>query len=42
MGIGELIGMRYILRAQRDDVTEHVLDEIERIISCILDPRGKA
>jgi AcrR family transcriptional regulator len=39
MGIGELIGMRYILWAKRDDVSEHVLDEIERIITCILDPR---
>jgi AcrR family transcriptional regulator len=40
MGIGELIGMRYILWAQRTDVSEHVLDEIERIISCLLEPRG--
>ena len=39
MGIGELIGMRYILWAKRDDVSEHVLDEIERVIACILDPR---
>jgi AcrR family transcriptional regulator len=42
MGIGELIGMRYILWAQRTDVSEHVLDEIERIISCLLEPRGEA
>jgi AcrR family transcriptional regulator len=41
MGIGELIGMRYILWAERTDVSEHVLDEIERIISCLLEPRGE-
>lgn len=39
MGIGELIGMRYILWADRNDVSEHVLEEIERIIRCVLDPR---
>jgi AcrR family transcriptional regulator len=39
MGIGELIGMRYILWARREDVSEHVLDEIDRIISCLLEPR---
>jgi hypothetical protein len=38
MGIGELIGMRYILWAGRTDVPAHVLDEIERIIACLLDP----
>jgi hypothetical protein len=38
MGIGELIGMRYILWAQSTDVSEHVLDEIERIIRCLLEP----
>jgi AcrR family transcriptional regulator len=42
MGIGELIGMRYILWAQRRDVSEHVLDEIERIITRLLEPREKA
>jgi AcrR family transcriptional regulator len=42
MGIGELIGMRYILWAKRTDVSEHVLDEIERIISCLLEPQGNA
>jgi AcrR family transcriptional regulator len=41
MGIGELIGMRYILWAKRNDVSEHVIEEIERIISCLLEPRGK-
>ncbi|HKI22151.1 MAG TPA: TetR/AcrR family transcriptional regulator [Gaiellaceae bacterium] len=39
MGIGELIGMRYILWAGRDDVSQHVLAEIERIIRCVLEPR---
>jgi AcrR family transcriptional regulator len=39
MGIGELIGMRYILWAGRDDVSQHVLEEIERIIRCVLEPR---
>lgn len=38
MGIGELIGMRFILWAGRNDVPAHVLDEIERIIACLLDP----
>jgi AcrR family transcriptional regulator len=42
MGIGELIGMRYILWADRNDVSQHVLDEIERIITCILEPREEA
>ena len=42
MGIGELIGMRYILWAKRDDVSEHVLDEIERIITSLLEPREGA
>jgi AcrR family transcriptional regulator len=39
MGIGELIGMRYILWAGQNDVSQHVLDEIERIIRCVLEPR---
>lgn len=42
MGIGELIGMRYILWAERDDVSQHVLDEIERIIRCLLEPTEEA
>lgn len=41
MGIGELIGMRYILWAGRNDVSEHVLDEIGRMIRCLLEPEGK-
>jgi AcrR family transcriptional regulator len=39
MGIGELIGMRYILWAGQNDVSQHVLYEIERIIRCVLEPR---
>jgi AcrR family transcriptional regulator len=42
MGIGELIGMRYILWAERREVSQHVLDEIERIVTCLLEPREKA
>jgi AcrR family transcriptional regulator len=38
MGIGELIGMRYILWAGRSDVPEQVLAEIERIVRCVLAP----
>ena len=39
MGIGELIGMRYILWAGRTDVPDGVLAEIERIVRCVLEPR---
>jgi AcrR family transcriptional regulator len=41
MGIGELIGMRYILWAERTDVSQHVVKEIEGIITCLLEPRGR-
>jgi AcrR family transcriptional regulator len=40
MGIGELIGMRYILWAGRTDVPAHVLHEIERIIVSLLEPEA--
>ena len=40
MGIGELIGMRYILWAGRRDVPGHVLGEIERIIRAVLEPEA--
>jgi AcrR family transcriptional regulator len=40
MGIGELIGMRYILWAEGNEVSEQVLGEMERIITCILEPRN--
>jgi AcrR family transcriptional regulator len=42
MGIGELIGMRYILWAGRSDVPEGVLEEIERIIHRLLAPEDGA
>jgi AcrR family transcriptional regulator len=42
MGIGELIGMRFILWAEQTEVSQHVLDEIERIITCVLEPRREA
>jgi AcrR family transcriptional regulator len=42
MGIGELIGMRFILWAEQTEVSQHVLDEIERIITCLLEPRREA
>jgi AcrR family transcriptional regulator len=42
MGIGELIGMRYILWAGRNDVPEGVLGEIERIIHRLLAPADGA
>jgi AcrR family transcriptional regulator len=38
MGIGELIGMRYILWAGRSDVPDKVLTEIERIVRAVLAP----
>ena len=42
MGVGELIGMRYILWAGRSDVPEPVFAEIERILRCILEPKADA
>lgn len=38
MGIGELLGMRYILWAGRNDVPEHVLAEIERLLQRVMEP----
>lgn len=37
MGLGELIGMRWILWGGHTDLPEHVLDEIERIVRRILE-----
>jgi AcrR family transcriptional regulator len=37
MAIGELIGMRWILWEERDEMPAGVLDEIERIVACVLD-----
>ena len=39
MGMGELIGMRWILWEEVGDMPQEVLDELGRIIACILEPR---
>jgi hypothetical protein len=36
MGMGELMGMRWILWAGQDELPDEVLTEIERIIDCVL------
>lgn len=36
MGIGELVGMRWVLWAGRDEIPEEVFAEIARIIDCVL------
>jgi AcrR family transcriptional regulator len=40
MGMGELIGMRWILWEQAADVPDAVLAELDRIISCVLERRA--
>jgi AcrR family transcriptional regulator len=40
MGMGELIGMRWILWDEVEEMPESVLAELQRIISCILEPRA--
>jgi AcrR family transcriptional regulator len=37
MGVGELIALRWIRWGDHDEVPQHVLDELERIIRCILE-----
>ena len=37
MAAGELIGMRWILWDERGEVPPHVLEELERIIACVLE-----
>jgi AcrR family transcriptional regulator len=37
MGMGELIGLRWLLMENRDRMPKSVLDEIERIIGCVLE-----
>jgi AcrR family transcriptional regulator len=37
MGMGELIGLRWILMENRDKMPKSVLDELERIIGCVLE-----
>ena len=39
MGMGELIGLRWILMENRDKMPKSVLDELERIIGCVLEAR---
>jgi AcrR family transcriptional regulator len=39
MGLGELIGMRWILWGGSTDLPPHVLAELERIIRCVLEAR---
>jgi AcrR family transcriptional regulator len=40
MGMGEMIGMRWILWGDRKPLPAQVFDELERIIGCILEARG--
>jgi AcrR family transcriptional regulator len=37
MGMGELIGLRWLLMESRDRMPKPVLDELERIIGCVLE-----
>jgi AcrR family transcriptional regulator len=37
MGMGELIGLRWLLMENRDRMPKPVLDELERIIGCVLE-----
>ena len=37
MGIGELIGIRWILWNESRAIPEHVADELARIIRCVLE-----
>ena len=39
MGLGELIGLRWILWGGNDELPEHVQAELERIIRCVLEAR---
>jgi hypothetical protein len=40
MGMGELIGMRWILWEEVGEMPKAVLDELGRIISCVLERRS--
>jgi AcrR family transcriptional regulator len=40
MGMGEMIGMRWILWGDRKPLPAKVFDELERIIACVLEARG--
>jgi hypothetical protein len=39
MGLGELIGMRWILWAGGRELPDDVAQELERIIRCVLEAR---
>ena len=39
MGLGELIGLRWILWAQGRELPHDVAAELERIIRCVLEAR---
>jgi AcrR family transcriptional regulator len=39
MGMGELIGLRWLLMEGRERMPKSVLDELERIIGCVLEAR---
>ena len=39
MGLGELIGMRWVLWGEDDEIPEYVFAELERIIRCVLEAR---
>jgi AcrR family transcriptional regulator len=39
MGAGELIGMRWILWPRREEMPKAVLDELERIVACVLESK---
>ena len=40
MGMGELIGMRWILWNEERELPQRVVDEIARIVRCVLEPPG--
>ena len=40
MGMGELLGMRWILWGDREEMPQAVLDEVARIVTCLLEPRA--
>jgi AcrR family transcriptional regulator len=39
MGLGELIGMRWVLWGEEGEIPEYVFAELERIIRCVLEAR---
>ena len=40
MGMGELIGMRWILWNEQRELPRRVVNELERIVRCVLEPPG--